>query len=253
MSNKSDYEEKLAVIMAIPDDQVTEPNLPVETAAQEGENTYYWAMKDIEKLKPAGLSVALVEDIPKRTGSLREAESRWNGKINKKKEAEEEWSKKAPYALDKRNEWLHDFGFAYRKDSYLRNRVRAIRENAGYDDLIQDLNDIAVLGKENPEPLKTIGFDLDQLDEAARLSDEMATLLTEVNGDRNSINEAKIIRDKAFTHLKEAVDEVREYGKYVFWRDEERLKRYRSDYFYEINKKRREKEKSDDELAGEKI
>ncbi len=253
MSNKSDYEEKLAVVMAIPDDQVIEPNMPVETAAHEGEDTKYSAMEDFEKLKPAGLSLSLVEDIPKRAGALREAESRWNSQVNRKKEAEKEWEEKAPYAIDKRAIWLHDFKFAYRKDSYLTERVRAIREKRKFDDLIQDLNDIAVLGKENPGPLKTIGFDLDQLDEAARLSDEMATLLTEVNGDRNSIDEAKIIRDKAFTHLKEAVDEVREYGRYVFWRDEERLKRYRSDYFYEINKKSRQKEKSDDALEEENV
>ena len=39
------------------------------------------------------------------------------------------------------------------------------------------------------------------------------------------------MRDKAYTHLKQAVDEVRECGHYVFWRNEARLKGYSSRYF----------------------
>ena len=39
------------------------------------------------------------------------------------------------------------------------------------------------------------------------------------------------MRDKAYTHLKQAVDEVRECGQYVFWRNEARLKGYSSRYF----------------------
>jgi hypothetical protein len=42
--------------------------------------------------------------------------------------------------------------------------------------------------------------------------------------------EAKKIRDQAFTHLKEAVDLIREYGRYVFWRNDARLKGYRSNH-----------------------
>ena len=34
------------------------------------------------------------------------------------------------------------------------------------------------------------------------------------------------MRDKAYTHLKQAVDQVRECGQYVFWRNEARLKGY---------------------------
>ncbi len=42
---------------------------------------------------------------------------------------------------------------------------------------------------------------------------------------------AKSLRDKAFTHLKEAVDEIRAAGKYVFKNDPERFKGYMSQYF----------------------
>ena len=43
--------------------------------------------------------------------------------------------------------------------------------------------------------------------------------------DRQDFNEFKKIRHQAFTHLKEAVDLIREYGRYVFWRNSARLRK----------------------------
>jgi len=80
------------------------------------------------------------------------------------------------------------------------------------------------LGRENPEPLTAIGFDLTQLDRAATLADELADLLAEANGDKADPNESKIIRDKAYTYMKALVDEIREAGKYVFRNNKNRLK-----------------------------
>jgi len=76
------------------------------------------------------------------------------------------------------------------------------------------------LGKAHPETLTNIGIDTTKLDTAATLSDEMAELLATANGDKAEQNESKMIRDKAYTHMKELVDEIREAGKYVFWKDE---------------------------------
>jgi len=55
--------------------------------------------------------------------------------------------------------------------------------------------------------------------------------------DREDYLEAKKIRDQAFTHLKEAVDYIREYGRYVFWRNPARLKGYRSDHLRRYKKR----------------
>jgi len=102
------------------------------------------------------------------------------------------------------------------------------------------MNDIAVLGRENPDPLTAIGFDLTQLDLAATKADELANLLAEANGDKADPNESKIIRDKAYTHMKELVDEIREAGKYVFRNNKNRLKGYASDYWKKQNRKKKD-------------
>lgn len=97
--------------------------------------------------------------------------------------------------------------------------------------MIQDLSDISALGKANPEPLQLISLDLGQLDTAATMAEDMAALLAKANGMRMSDNMLKVQRDKAYTYMKGAVDEIRRQGQYAFWRNNERKKGYVSKYF----------------------
>jgi len=162
-------------------------------------------------------------------------------------EAQREWKLLSPEAYDLRDELIHDYRFAYRKDPVLLGRVSAITDGSGDDDMIQDLNDLSVLGKANQEPLTAIGFDASKLDTAGTKSDEMAELLATANGDKAEQNESKMIRDKAYTHLKELVDEIREAGKYIFWKDEIRYRGYTSEYW----RKTHRKSKNDSEESAE--
>jgi hypothetical protein len=66
----------------------------------------------------------------------------------------------------------------------------------------------------------------------------MATLLAAATGDRIEASESKKIRDQVYTHLKEAVDEIYDYGQYVFRDDDERLRGYRSNYLRRIRARR---------------
>jgi len=113
----------------------------------------------------------------------------------------------------------------------LLSKVHAIEEGYGNADLVQDLSDLAVLGNANFPLLEAIGFQASKLDTSAKLSSEMSVLLATMNGERVDTNKSKRLRDKAYTHLKEVVDEIREAGKFVFWKDEVRVKGYRSAYF----------------------
>ena len=108
--------------------------------------------------------------------------------------------------------------------------------------MVQDLNDLSVLGKANPDLLTEVNFDLTLLDTAADLSDRMGDLLGATNGERKKDSEAMIIRDQAYTYLKQAVDEIRECGKFVFWRNPDRLKGYISDYWKQQKKSTPEKD-----------
>jgi hypothetical protein len=103
--------------------------------------------------------------------------------------------------------------------------------------MIQGLNDLAVLGKDNPLLLKKINFDMTLLDRAAETSKRMAPLLAETTTEREGESDSKKIRDRAYTHLKEAVDEIYEHGQFAFRQDDERRRGYRSNYMYKRRKR----------------
>ena len=230
MSNTDDYNAKLETLKAMPDSEAQAPTIPVGISVQETEDVYKWALDDQKQLKTVGITLEMLNDLPVRAGTLREAQSIWNKERFSQEEAQRNWAARSPLAYELRDELLHHFRFAYRADDTLLGRVSAIAEGNTNADMIQDLNDLAVLGRANLAPLKAIAFDVKKLDEAATQADELADLLATANGDREEQSENKMLRDKAYTHMKELVDMVREAGKYVFWKDPQRLKGYVSQY-----------------------
>ena len=238
MANQEDYLAKLDDIRAIPDQDVQRPNQPVDIFLQESENLFHWSLDDAAQLNVVGITTNMINDIPVRAGACRESQSLWTKDFRSQKEAQQQWSEQSPVAYEMHSDLLKTMRYAYRKFPDLLGRVAAIAMGDGHADMIQDLNDIAVLGKANTEPLTSIGFDLTLLDTAATKADELADLLAEANGDRAEQNESKIIRDKAFMYLKELVNEVRDAGKYVFRNNKNRYKGYTSSFWKRKNNRR---------------
>ena len=172
----------------------------------------------------------MVEDLPIRAGACRYAQSLWKRDSQTSEEAEKEWKTKSPAATDFRDVLLHEFTFAFRKHPELLAKVQLIREGSSRADMLQDHSDLNVLGKANADLLKAIGFDMKQLARAAEISDELSAVLAVANGEDGHDDNAKEMRDKAYTYMKQAVDEIRSTGQYKFWRDEDRRKGYVSAY-----------------------
>jgi hypothetical protein len=235
MSTTTDYNELLPVIAAIKPNEVLTPNIPIDVFVQEAENLFHWCLDDMQELTRVGLAWDVVTSLPVRAGACREAQSLWIKERNTSQEAESKWKVEAPAAFELRDELLHQFRFAFRKDDGLLARVEEIAQGNTNADMVQDLNDLATLGKAHTDLLTNIGFDLSLLDQAADIADRMGDLLGATNGERKSVSEAMQLRDKAYTYLKKAVDEIRECGKFVFWRNPDRLKGYISDHWRKIN------------------
>ncbi|WP_346862443.1 hypothetical protein [uncultured Draconibacterium sp.] len=72
-------------------------------------------------------------------------------------------------------------------------------------------------------------------------------MLAEANGDKADPNESKIIRDKAYTHMKVLVDEIRLAGKYVFRKNPNRLKGYSSEYWRKLHRAQKNNDEDIDE------
>ena len=244
MSNKDDYTASYDAFMAIPEEEVKSPGIPVDVALQESENLYLWCQEDIPLLIAAGLPEVVINAIPVRAGACREAQSLWVRERNTPNDAQHEWALRSEEAYALRDNLIHTFRYAYSNDEKLIARVVEITDGTGDDDMIQDLNDLSALGEKNPELLVLINFDVTLLATAATLSDELAVVLAAANGEKERGNVAKVNRDRAYTYLKQAVDEVKNCGRFVFWKNEARLKGYRNQY---QNKRRKSSSDSDSE------
>jgi hypothetical protein len=162
------------------------------------------------------------------------AESKWFIQQSQRRASAKIWLKEASKGYDLRNEIAHHFNYAFRDNSALIKRVKKLIKGTTHAVMIQGLNDLSVLGRSNRELLRKIGFDFTLLDLAEQKSDELATKKAEASFYSEDYLETKKIRHQAYTHLKEAVDYIRKCGKYVFLRNPDRLKGYRSEYIRKL-------------------
>jgi hypothetical protein len=238
MSNVEDYNKKIEVIKAITNDQIKTPGkIPVGIYIIEAHYLYYWCQDDKEELTSKGLDWTLVEDLPVRCGALTEAESKWQLEQKLRREAEKIWVRESPKGYDLRNVLVHHFHYAFRDNSSLIGWVKEIAESITHDGMIKGLKELSALGKADRHLLRKIGFDLKLLDLASQTADDLNSKYAAGSWKCEFYLEARKIRNQAFTHLKEAVDLIYEYGRYVFWRNPARLKGYRSEHLRRYKKR----------------
>jgi hypothetical protein len=248
--SKEAFESKQAAIEAIAEKGLLPPNVPVGIALQEAEDLYVWCQDDKDALVRSDLDWKLVDDLPARAGALRYIQSQWKREFLSIDDAQNKWALKSPAAYELRNELLHYFLHAFYKNHDLYILTQRIASGSSHADMIQDLSDLAALGKANLTPLLSVNLDLTLLDKAESMSAEMAKLLAGSNGKKLEDKKLRILRDKAYAYMKEAVNEIRRCGQFAFWRDEERYKGYISSY---IQMKRSPKSKSRKSNAVKKL
>ncbi len=231
MNATEHYQATLPVLQAMEPKDIKQPhNIPVGTYIQESQALLLWVREDKRTLTDMGFHWEWVEDLPVRINTLVEAEAILDNSKNSQPESLKEWTQKAPEAQKLRDTLLNTFRFAFRKHPGLLRNTKNIAKGNTYSDMIQDLNDLSVLGNANKELLEAVRMDMSLLDEAARTSDEMGSLYADAVLAQRGKSNHREIRDRAYTHLKKAVDEIRAYGKFVFRENKERAAGYRSQF-----------------------
>lgn len=230
MGTSESYQKLKKQIEAIDEKDVRQPDIPVDVFNQEAENLYQVALTDKEALLARGLKEENISLLAEAAGACRYAEAEWNKERNEKQAAEREWKEKSPEAYELRSDLIDELEFAFYGEHELLSALDRIRDGNGDADMIQDLMDLSVLGKEYTSFLQETHFDAALLDQAETVADEMSELLGRANGMRDSNQESKLMRDRAYTFLRELVSEVRRYGKFVFRKDEDHAAKYASEY-----------------------
>ena len=90
------------------------------------------------------------------------------------------WKIKAKKLYKMRNFLLHKFRFAYRQEKKIKEIINKIAKRQTYAAMIQDLNDLAVLGKNNFKELKAVDFNIKILDNAVKFAKEMAAFYAKI-------------------------------------------------------------------------
>ena len=234
--------EKLNELNSMTDLEAKSPSMPVSIMLQEAANLHEWCLKDKNALSAAGLDWTLVDDLELREGALRISQAKWSSEYKSYQDCQAEWKIASPEAFNLRDELIHHFYHALFEIPNEYSKVQRIDEGGSNADMIQDLIDLSELGMKHSEALTAIGMDLSLLDQARAKSFDLAGLLAKVNGAITETSPMLEVRNKAYTHLKETLDEIRRVGQYVFWRNDVRLKGYASAYNRKMNQIRKRKE-----------
>lgn len=204
--------------------------MPVSIYLGECESLHVRTSLDLPSLEDIGFDPQLLDRLKLLTDATRTAEAAWQEMKSEREAANDKWKQNAPAMYALHDELIDTLEFAYRNDDSLLGHVSEIKEGNGHADTIQDLARMAVLGKENPEPLVAMNFNMDKLTQADTMSQDMADLLGQANGYMYGDNEYKLIRDKAYTLLNVVVKNIRDYGRFVFRDDPKLIKGYSSKY-----------------------
>jgi len=247
MDEKDFYSSKIDVISAIPDDKIMSPvNMPVSVYIQEAEDLFTWCQPDKEKLTANGLQWELVEDLPARIDTLREAQGRWENSDLNDLEVERIWSEKLPAAQELRKELIRAMKFVFYNSTSRLDKIEKFSEGFSSAAMIQSLRGLALFGKEHLEELKASKFDVTKLDTADAISRELGSLLGAVHARRAYCSDSLKIRNQAYTHLREAIAEIKRHADYVLCDEPARLKGYTSSHGRKRYLKNRNKKNQQD-------
>jgi hypothetical protein len=215
---------------AVPKEEIIPLRIPAEIAAQEAKTLYFQADKDREALMAAGLKASIIDELLPASEAFYTTEAIWKIKTEEQKVNLEKWKTQSPYAFDLREHLFRAMRYAFRNNTELLKLLSDIKDGYTNADLISDLHGLSLLGQRESALMGEINFDMSFIESAGTMATDMGNLLARATGERSDDNDAKVIRDKASVYVSRLVKEIRDCGKYVFWNDEKKLMKYRSDY-----------------------
>nr|WP_319401530.1 hypothetical protein [uncultured Carboxylicivirga sp.] len=225
-------------ISSITNKKSSKPTQPIAVLVQEASNLYEWCLDDLEQLQSVGLTKEKINDLLPRIENCRKIQALWTKQVQTIKESRLKWRVELPKAMQLRKEVVISMRFAFRNHPELINRLPVTSKGNGYAFLIQALNDLAFLAKNNTSLLISINFDLALIDKLEETSDMLTELWAIVKVEENSNNDFKLLRNRSFWHLYQLVTEIREAGRYVFRNTQSRYVGYISPFWKQKRKKK---------------
>lgn len=215
------YAEDLAVVEAevdsTKDENIVSSGYPLLHYIQELILAVARFVRFRSTLESGKMDFTRVDKLKILAGACRELYSRASVVLFPSSAAQNAWEKakeEAEYLLY----FIKEAGvYACRDNPDLLAAIYAIYNEGGSNtNMIQDLNDFAVFGREHADLFTAIGYDLANFERAAELARVMDELLAQATLDKSDSPENRIRRDKAFTLAKKLVDDLNAQARYIY-------------------------------------
>ncbi len=227
----SELETLIPVLKALTPDDLIETTAPMAVALQEANDLHAAIQADDtwDRLLQVGMDPGVFDGLPVAVAAARQAQSQWvvvrdRGKAQTQRNRELS-------GTELRSEIVAACRWNLRHDPVALAVIDQIVQGEGVPDLVQDLMDLAALIDR-----QAAAFDGDETFDAAAKAEVARTTASEITaglsesrvlGDHEA---AKLVRDRAYTHLSKLVADVREAGRYAFRKDPRRAAAFGSAY-----------------------
>ena len=220
-------------IKEIPEKLVLEPNIPIGVFIQETYNIYSFARHDKELLCAKGMNWDVVEDIPNRIALLRDIEAEWWNVRYGTSPMQEEYNTWIQLAQKTKDELMEALKYAFREDKSQLAVIAKIDKVQGEEnlDLTFDINSLVLMADRYKKTLLSVGTDQQVFEDLKACKEKLPDLVSRM-GFENVANKLKLLeRNRAYTFLVVALDELRNCAHYALRHNRKRLKGYASEYF----------------------
>jgi hypothetical protein len=230
MANETIFQSLLSEINAVTPERLQSPYMPIDAFCADAAAVGEAAVHNRGAFEGIGFDGSHIDSIANRVAALRAAEAEWRNNAHELEEIEIQWREMCQEATELRAFLVHWFRYACRADNKAVSRLREIEQGNTQADLMQDMEELANFGQKHADALAAINFDLTMVAKAGELSHAMTQASATSRRESLEDSQLRLLRDKAYTLLKEAVDEVRVAAKALFWRDETTMALFRSGY-----------------------
>ena len=194
MITNEELARERANAVAISEDEILTPNIPVVDFLQDAADLIPIYKQDKPELKKVNMDFAIGDRLEPAIEVLRDGQTSWMEERKDAEDARKEWKVAYPKAEALKKDILQTMRFVYDGDEIALERVAEIAEGDSYRDTIQDMHDLAFNGKEDKASFAAINYDLKRFDEAEAYSNSLMLILGRMNGEKHSDNASKLMR-----------------------------------------------------------
>lgn len=228
------YNELLPAISSVSDELTTTNSMPIDEAAAEAQRVGALVKQYEAILRNTGINTIYLDTLVKRIDAFVWSAAVVQSLVETETTADKEWNTRKSEGVEIRRVLIRTFQYAFRNNPELLESVQLIIDGKGNRDLLLDILSCSKLGKSNIDLLNKINADVTLLDKAATLYTELSDIFARMTIDPATHKKAVSIYNKAWTYLKEALDEIYVAGRYAFDESDERHGLFYSDYYIRL-------------------